>query len=157
MQNLKQLSGNPKLRVSLSNKQIEKSAGIINEKDAQNQQEKMRIMQEKGQWKQPAADISHDYIMKQLFVNVPLDKYNSKVRRYLFIKNMKINSIFRTIFIMGKLVIHGNKVYTVDEACMRKKNLTMEQICSLESGGFRQPDADNDKNSQRNSKNNNSR
>ncbi len=29
---------------------------------------------------------------------------------------------------MGKLVIDGNKVYSVDEACMKRKNLTLEQI-----------------------------
>ncbi|MDE6887849.1 MAG: hypothetical protein K2P45_04285 [Eubacterium sp.] len=29
---------------------------------------------------------------------------------------------------MGKLVIDGNKVYTVDEACMKKKKLTLAQI-----------------------------
>lgn len=34
---------------------------------------------------------------------------------------------------MGKLVVDGNKVYTVDEACMRRKNLTLEQIHEMES------------------------
>lgn len=29
---------------------------------------------------------------------------------------------------MGKLVIDGNKVYTVDEDCMRRKNLSLSQI-----------------------------
>ena len=29
---------------------------------------------------------------------------------------------------MGKLIIDGNKVYTVDEACMKRKNLTLAQI-----------------------------
>ena len=29
---------------------------------------------------------------------------------------------------MGKLVIDGNKVYTVDETCMKRKNLTLAQI-----------------------------
>ena len=29
---------------------------------------------------------------------------------------------------MGRLVIDGNKVYTVDENCMRKKRLTFTQI-----------------------------
>ena len=29
---------------------------------------------------------------------------------------------------MGRLIIDGNKVYTVDENCMRKKNLTYTQI-----------------------------
>lgn len=29
---------------------------------------------------------------------------------------------------MGKLVIDGNKIYTVDEECMKKKNLTLTQI-----------------------------
>lgn len=29
---------------------------------------------------------------------------------------------------MGKLIIDGNKVYMVDEACMRRKNLTLSQI-----------------------------
>ncbi len=35
---------------------------------------------------------------------------------------------------MGKLVIDGNKVYTVDESCMRRKNLTLEQIRQQEAG-----------------------
>ncbi|MCI9123403.1 MAG: hypothetical protein HFH35_04870 [Eubacterium sp.] len=39
---------------------------------------------------------------------------------------------------MGKLVIDGNKVYTVDEACMRRKNLTLEQIRRQEMGAPRE-------------------
>lgn len=35
---------------------------------------------------------------------------------------------------MGKLVIDGNKVYTVDEDCMKSKNLTLEQIQRKETG-----------------------
>lgn len=35
---------------------------------------------------------------------------------------------------MGKLVIDGNKVYTVDEACMRRKNLTLAQVRDAQSG-----------------------
>ena len=35
--------------------------------------------------------------------------------------------------IMGKLVVDGNKVYTVDEACMRRKNLTLAQVRDAES------------------------
>lgn len=35
---------------------------------------------------------------------------------------------------MGKLVIDGNKVYTVDEACMKKKNLTLTQIQQKQTG-----------------------
>lgn len=38
-------------------------------------------------------------------------------------KNRKENGT-----IMGKLIIDGNKVYTVDEACMKRKNLTLAQI-----------------------------
>ncbi len=41
---------------------------------------------------------------------------------------------------MGKLVVDGNKVYTVDEACMRKKNLTFEQIHEMESCAMPVPD-----------------
>ncbi len=33
---------------------------------------------------------------------------------------------------MGKLIIDGNKVYTVDEACMKKKNLSMPQMSQKE-------------------------
>lgn len=43
---------------------------------------------------------------------------------------------------MGKLIIDGNKVYTVDEACMKKKNLTLTQIQQKETGetfGQRKP------------------
>lgn len=29
---------------------------------------------------------------------------------------------------MGKLIIDGNKVYTVDEDCMKRKNLAMPQM-----------------------------
>lgn len=39
---------------------------------------------------------------------------------------------------MGKLVIDGNRVYTVDEACMKRKNLTLEQIRQKETGGLYQ-------------------
>lgn len=35
---------------------------------------------------------------------------------------------------MGKLIIDGNKVYTVDEACMKRKNLTLAQIRQRENG-----------------------
>lgn len=35
---------------------------------------------------------------------------------------------------MGKLIIDGNKVYTVDEACMKRKNLTLSQIRQRENG-----------------------
>lgn len=35
---------------------------------------------------------------------------------------------------MGKLVIDGNKVYTVDETCMKRKNLTLAQIREQETG-----------------------
>lgn len=35
---------------------------------------------------------------------------------------------------MGKLVIDGNKVYTVDEACMKRKNLTLAQIRQNQTG-----------------------
>ncbi len=35
---------------------------------------------------------------------------------------------------MGKLVIDGNKVYTVDEDCMKRKNLTLAQIRQKETG-----------------------
>ncbi len=35
---------------------------------------------------------------------------------------------------MGKLVVDGNKVYTVDEACMRRKNLTLAQVKDAQSG-----------------------
>lgn len=35
---------------------------------------------------------------------------------------------------MGKLVVDGNKVYTVDEACMRRKNLTLEQVRDAGAG-----------------------
>lgn len=35
---------------------------------------------------------------------------------------------------MGKLIIDGNKVYTVDEACMKRKNLTLSQIRQHENG-----------------------
>lgn len=41
---------------------------------------------------------------------------------------------------MGKLVVDGNKVYTVDEACMRRKNLTFEQIQEMESCVMPVPD-----------------
>lgn len=34
---------------------------------------------------------------------------------------------------MGKLIIDGNKVYTVDEACMRRKNLTLAQVRQQEA------------------------
>lgn len=51
--------------------------------------------------------------------------------------NRKSNSeIFwnRSRMVMGKLVIDGNKVYTVDEACMKRKNLTLAQIRKQEAG-----------------------
>lgn len=34
---------------------------------------------------------------------------------------------------MGKLIIDGNKVYTVDEDCMKRKNLTLAQIQGKET------------------------
>ena len=34
---------------------------------------------------------------------------------------------------MGKLIIEGNKVYSVDEACMKRKNLSLEQIRQMEA------------------------
>ena len=56
----KQISENKKLRISLSNKQIVKLAGIINEKNDLEQKTKVRIIQEKEQLKHSIADISHD-------------------------------------------------------------------------------------------------
>ncbi len=35
---------------------------------------------------------------------------------------------------MGKLVIDGNKVYMVDEACMKRKHLTLDDIRKQEAG-----------------------
>ena len=56
----KQISENKKLRISLSNKQIEKLAGIINEKNDLEQKTKVKIIQEKEQLKHSIANISHD-------------------------------------------------------------------------------------------------
>ena len=56
----KQISENKKLRISLSDKQIVKLAGIINEKNDLEQKTKVRIIQEKEQLKHSIADISHD-------------------------------------------------------------------------------------------------
>lgn len=56
----KLLSENRKLRISLSNKQIEKLAGVINEKSNMEQKEKIQIMREKEQLKQSISNISHD-------------------------------------------------------------------------------------------------
>ncbi len=56
----KQISENRKLRISLSNKQIEKLAGIINEKNYLEQKAKIQIIQEKEQLKHSIANISHD-------------------------------------------------------------------------------------------------
>ena len=56
----KQISENKKLRISLSNKQIEKLAGIINEKKHLEQKTNIQIMQEKEQLKHSIANISHD-------------------------------------------------------------------------------------------------
>ena len=56
----KQISENKKLRISLSNKQIEKLAGIINEKNYLEQKVKIQIIQEKEQLKHSIANISHD-------------------------------------------------------------------------------------------------
>ena len=56
----KQISENKKLRISLSNKQIVKLAGIINEKNDLEQKTKVKIIQEKEQLKHSIANISHD-------------------------------------------------------------------------------------------------
>ncbi len=56
----KQISENRKLRISLSNKHIEKLAGIINEKNYLERRAKLQILQEKEQLKQSIANISHD-------------------------------------------------------------------------------------------------
>lgn len=56
----KQISENKKLRISLSNKQIEKLAGIINEKKHLEQKTNIQIIQEKEQLKHSIANISHD-------------------------------------------------------------------------------------------------
>lgn len=56
----KQISENRKLRISLSNKHIEKLAGIINEKNDLERRAKLQILQEKEQLKQSIANISHD-------------------------------------------------------------------------------------------------
>ena len=56
----KQISENRKLRISLSNKHIEKLAGIINEKNYLERRTKLQILQEKEQLKQSIANISHD-------------------------------------------------------------------------------------------------
>ena len=56
----KQISENRKLRISLSNKHIEKLAGIINEKKHLEQKTNIQIIQEKEQLKHSIANISHD-------------------------------------------------------------------------------------------------
>ncbi len=56
----KQISENRKLRISLSNKHIEKLAGIINENNDLERRAKLQILQEKEQLKQSIANISHD-------------------------------------------------------------------------------------------------
>ena len=43
---------------------------------------------------------------------------------------------------MGRLVIDGKKVYTVDEACMRRKNISLEQIPKLEHAEDEPPEHD---------------
>jgi len=57
---IKQLKENKKIRISLQNKYIEELAGIINEKDHEEQRAKIRILQEEEQLKQSIANISHD-------------------------------------------------------------------------------------------------
>lgn len=47
---------------------------------------------------------------------------------YLIIKVKIVKNKKENGMIMGKLIIDGNKVYTVDEACMKRKNLTLAQI-----------------------------
>lgn len=56
----KQISENKKLRIPLSNKHIEKLAGIINEKNYLEQKTKIQMVQEKEQLKHSIANISHD-------------------------------------------------------------------------------------------------
>ena len=56
----KQISENRKLRISLSNKHIEKLAGIINEKNDLERRAKLQILLEKEQLKLSIANISHD-------------------------------------------------------------------------------------------------
>ncbi len=34
---------------------------------------------------------------------------------------------------MGKLIIDGNKVYTVDEACLKRKNMKLQEVCKKET------------------------
>jgi len=56
----RQIGEDRKLRISLSNKYIEKLAGTINEKNYLEQKTKIQIIQEKEQLKQSIANISHD-------------------------------------------------------------------------------------------------
>ena len=56
----RQIGEDRQLRISLSNKYIEKLAGTINEKNDLEQKTKVRMLQEKEQLKQSIANISHD-------------------------------------------------------------------------------------------------
>ena len=56
----RQIGEDRQLRISLSNKYIEKLAGTINEKNDFEQKTKVRMLQEKEQLKQSIANISHD-------------------------------------------------------------------------------------------------
>ncbi len=56
----RQIGEDRQLRISLSNKDIEKLAGTINEKNDLEQKTKIRMLQEKEQLKQSIANISHD-------------------------------------------------------------------------------------------------
>lgn len=56
----RQIGEGRKLRISLSNKYIEKLAGAINEKNYLEQKTKIQMMQEKEQLKLSIANISHD-------------------------------------------------------------------------------------------------
>ena len=58
----KQISENRKLRISLSNKHIEKLAGIINEKNDLERRAKLQILQEKEQLKQSIAKIGRAHV-----------------------------------------------------------------------------------------------
>lgn len=46
---------------------------------------------------------------------------------------------------MQRLIIDGNKVYTVDEACLRRKNMTVAQVREAEASRGKRQEIDPDK------------
>ncbi|MDE7422683.1 MAG: HAMP domain-containing histidine kinase, partial [Lachnospiraceae bacterium] len=116
---IKQLNENRKLRISLSNKHIEKLASIINEKSNMEKKAKIQIMQEEEQLKQSISNISHDLrtpltSIKGYLTLLKCCNDEEAQEKYLSIIQAKADYLTDLVQIFYDLSLIDNENYTLE-------------------------------------------